>query len=186
MAPRQPLNDEQRRLLRITARMPLASVANLASVAGHATEDRVRAMLGRLRSAAAGLSLGAAGHDRTTPAPLLPDQPGGGPALRQRPPAPQPQGGGPRLRDWPPSTPRANCPRTFRERFALDHEHPRPPGSARRNRPPSPPQCQWKTTSDGGFQRATSTRRGPPPRGAWRCPCAGWPSWSRSTAWPPT
>ena len=50
MAPRrQPLNDEQRRLLRITARMPLASVANLASVAGM-TEDRVRAMLGHLRS----------------------------------------------------------------------------------------------------------------------------------------
>ena len=48
MAPRQPLNDEQRRLLRITARMPLASVANLTSVAGM-TEDRVRSMLGRLR-----------------------------------------------------------------------------------------------------------------------------------------
>ena len=48
MAPRQPLNDEQRRLLKITGRMPLASVANLASASG-ATEDRVRAMLGRLR-----------------------------------------------------------------------------------------------------------------------------------------
>ena len=49
MAPRQPLNDEQRRLLRITARMPLASVNNLASVM-ETSEDRVRAMLGRLRS----------------------------------------------------------------------------------------------------------------------------------------
>ena len=49
MARRQPLNDEQRRLLRIAARMPLSSVANLASTLG-ATEDRVRAMLGRLRS----------------------------------------------------------------------------------------------------------------------------------------
>ena len=49
MAPRQPLNDEQRRLLRITARMPLAGVSNLASASG-ATEDRVRSMLGRLRS----------------------------------------------------------------------------------------------------------------------------------------
>ena len=48
MAPRQPLNDEQRRLLRITARMPLASVNNLASVM-ETSEDRVRAMLGRLR-----------------------------------------------------------------------------------------------------------------------------------------
>ena len=49
MAPRQPLNDEQRRLLRITARMPLASVNSLASVMG-ATEDQVRGMMGRLGS----------------------------------------------------------------------------------------------------------------------------------------
>ena len=49
MAPRQPLNDEQRRLLRITARMPLASVANLAPILGM-TEDRVRRMLGTLRN----------------------------------------------------------------------------------------------------------------------------------------
>ena len=40
MARREQLNEEQRRLLRITARMPLASVANLASILG-ATEDRV-------------------------------------------------------------------------------------------------------------------------------------------------
>ena len=40
MAPRQPLNDEQRRLLRIAARMPLASVANLAPVLD-LEEDRV-------------------------------------------------------------------------------------------------------------------------------------------------
>ena len=49
MAPRQPLNDEQRRLLKITARMPLASVNNLASAMGP-TEDQIRGMLGRLRS----------------------------------------------------------------------------------------------------------------------------------------
>ena len=50
MAPRQqPLNDEQRRLLKITARMPLASVSNLASVM-ETTDDQVRGMLGRLRS----------------------------------------------------------------------------------------------------------------------------------------
>ena len=48
-ARREPLNDEQMRLLRITGRMPLASVANLASSLG-ASEDRMRAMLGRLRS----------------------------------------------------------------------------------------------------------------------------------------
>ena len=34
MAARQPLNDDERRLLRITARMNLASVANLAPVLG--------------------------------------------------------------------------------------------------------------------------------------------------------
>ena len=49
MAPRQPLNDEQRRLMRITGRMPLASVGNLASVLG-LDEEKVRRMLARLRS----------------------------------------------------------------------------------------------------------------------------------------
>ena len=48
MAPRQPLNHEQRRLLRITARMPLASVANLAAVT-RLEEEKVRRMLNRLR-----------------------------------------------------------------------------------------------------------------------------------------
>ena len=44
MAPRQPLTNQQRRLLRIIARMPLASVANLAPILGKA-EDRARRML---------------------------------------------------------------------------------------------------------------------------------------------
>ena len=48
MARREPLTDEQRRLLKIAARMPLASVANLAPVLG-LDEDRVRRMLGVLR-----------------------------------------------------------------------------------------------------------------------------------------
>ena len=48
MAPRQPLNDEQRRLLKITARMPLASVRNLALVMG-LDEEKVRRILNRLR-----------------------------------------------------------------------------------------------------------------------------------------
>ena len=48
MARRQPLNDDETRLLRIASRMPLASVANLASILGM-TEDRVRSMLGKLR-----------------------------------------------------------------------------------------------------------------------------------------
>ena len=48
MAPRQPITNEQRRLLRIAARMPLASVANLAPILGM-SEDRVRRMLSTLR-----------------------------------------------------------------------------------------------------------------------------------------
>ena len=49
MALREQLTNEQRRLLRIIARMPLASVANLAPILGM-SEDRVRRMLGTLRS----------------------------------------------------------------------------------------------------------------------------------------
>ena len=48
MAQRGQLSDEQRRLLRITARMPLASVANLAPILG-VSDDRVRRMLATLR-----------------------------------------------------------------------------------------------------------------------------------------
>ena len=47
MAPRQTLNQEQRRLLKIAARMPLASVANLAPVLD-LEEDKVRRILGAL------------------------------------------------------------------------------------------------------------------------------------------
>ncbi len=47
MAQREQLTNEQRRLLRIIARMPLASVANLAPILGLA-EDRVRRILGAL------------------------------------------------------------------------------------------------------------------------------------------
>ena len=48
MARQDPLNDQQRRLLKIAARMPLASVANLAPVLG-LEEDKMRRMLGALR-----------------------------------------------------------------------------------------------------------------------------------------
>ena len=50
MARRELLNDQQRRLLRIAARMPLASMANLALVLGM-DEEKVRRMLGALRRA---------------------------------------------------------------------------------------------------------------------------------------
>ena len=44
MPRRKSLTNEQKRLLKVAARMPLASVANLAPVLGMA-EDRVRRML---------------------------------------------------------------------------------------------------------------------------------------------
>ena len=49
MEQQEQLNDHQRRLLRIVARMPLSSAANLAPILGMA-EDRVRRMLATLRS----------------------------------------------------------------------------------------------------------------------------------------
>ena len=49
MSPREPMNDEQKRLLRVTGLMPLASVSNLAPVLGMA-ERRVRRMLLSLRT----------------------------------------------------------------------------------------------------------------------------------------
>ena len=122
MAARQPLNDDERRLLRITARMPLASVANLAPVLG-LDEEKVRRMLGALRRGGWVTSL-VRGHDRTQAAPLVPDPPGRGSALRHRPPAPCPQGGGKGRRPGrPPSRGRAarGLPGAFRPR-------PRPPG----------------------------------------------------------
>ena len=47
MAGREPLTNEQRRLLKIIGRMPLASVASLAPAVG-LNEERVRRMLGAL------------------------------------------------------------------------------------------------------------------------------------------
>ena len=49
MAARRTLSPEQRRLLRITGRMPLASVSDLAPVLDM-SEERVRRMLAALKS----------------------------------------------------------------------------------------------------------------------------------------
>ena len=52
MAKREQLNDEQRRLLKIAAKMPLASVANLAPMLDLDEEkarEKARRMLGALR-----------------------------------------------------------------------------------------------------------------------------------------
>ena len=179
MAARQLLNDDETRLLRITAKMPLASVANLAPVLG-LDEERVRRMLGALRRGG-WVTLGGAGHDRAQAAPLVPDPLGRGPALRHRPPAPGTQGGGKGRRTGrlPPGG------RTARGLPGAVRPGPRPsrpPGGPGRL-PPSPPVIRM---IQAGAAPTTSTRLGPPRRGASRPRCGVSPCWSRSTAWPPT
>ena len=121
MALRQPLNYEQRRLLKITARMPLVSVNNLASVM-ETNEDKVRGMLGALRrdgwvtSVVRGMTerrqhrwfltrravdlLYVTGHQH--PAPREEARAAGQAAFH----------------------PDSELPQDYRERFALDHDHP--------------------------------------------------------------
>ena len=117
---RQP-NDEQRRLLKIAARMPLASVANLAPVLD-LEEERVRRMLGALRrggwitSVVRGMTerrqhrwfltrravelLYVTGHQH--PAPREEARAAGQAAFH----------------------PDGELPEDYRERFTLDHDHP--------------------------------------------------------------
>ena len=121
MAQREQLTNEQRRLLRIIARMPLASAANLAPVLGLA-EDRVRRMLGALHgggwieSVVRGMTerrqhrwfltrravdlLYVTGHQH--PAPREEARAAGLAALH----------------------PDGELPQDYRERFTLDHDHP--------------------------------------------------------------
>ena len=121
MAPRQPLNDEQRRLLRITARMPLASVSNLASTLG-ATEDRVRAMLGRLRSGGWVESVMRGMTERRQHRFFLSSK-----AVDllyttdHQHPSPREESRATGLAAFHPE---GELPADFRERFALDHDHP--------------------------------------------------------------
>ena len=121
MAPRQPLNDEQRRLLRITARMPLASVNNLASVM-ETSEDRVRRMLGTLRiggwieSVVRGMT--ERRQHRWFPTRKAVD------ALYvtgHQHPAPREEA---RAEGLAAFHPEGELPEDYRERFALDHDHP--------------------------------------------------------------
>ena len=122
MAPRrQPLNDEQRRLLKITARMPLASVNNLASVSGM-TEDQVRGMLGRLRSGGWVSSVMRGMTERRQHRFFLTGQ-----AVDllytndHRHPSPREEA---RAEGQAQFHAERELPQDFRERFALDHDHP--------------------------------------------------------------
>ena len=121
MAPRQPLNDEQRRLLRITARMPLASVNNLASVM-ETSEDRVRAMLGRLGSGGWVASVVRGMTERRQHRWFLTRQ-----AVDllyvtdHQHPAPREEARAAGLAAFHPE---GELPIDYRERFAMDHDHP--------------------------------------------------------------
>ena len=121
MAPRQLLNHEQRRLLRIAARMPLASVNNLASVMG-LDEERVRRMLNRLRSGGWVYSVMRGMTERrqyryflTSKAVDLLYETG------HQHPSPREESRAVSLAAF---HPQGELPREYRERFALDHDHP--------------------------------------------------------------
>ena len=121
MAPRQPLNDEQRRLLKITGRMPLASVSNLASTLG-ATEDRVRAMVGRLHSGGWVTSVLRGMTERRQHRFFLTSR-----AVDllyvtdHQHPSPREEARASGLAAFHPER---ELPEDFRDRFALDHDHP--------------------------------------------------------------
>ena len=121
MAQREQLNDEQRRLLKITARMPLASAANLAPVLG-LDEDRVRRMLGALRRGGWVASVVRGMTERRQHRWFLTRQ-----AVDllyvtgHQHPAPREEARATGLAAFHPE---GELPEDYRERFALDHDHP--------------------------------------------------------------
>ena len=121
MPRREPLNQEQRRLLKIAARIPLTSVANLASALG-ATEDRVRAMLGRLRSGGWVASVLRGMTERRQHRFFLTSQAVGLLYTNDHQhPSPREEAHATGLAAFHPE---GELPEDFRERFALDHDHP--------------------------------------------------------------
>ena len=108
-------------MLRITARMPLASVNNLASVTG-TTEDQVRGMLGRLRSGGWVSSVMRGMTERRQHRFFLTGQ-----AVDllyvtdHQHPSPREESRATGLAAFHPE---GELPADFRERFTLDHDHP--------------------------------------------------------------
>ena len=121
MAPRQPLNDDERRLLKIAARMPLASVANLAPVLD-LDEDKVRRMLGSLRRGGWVTSVVRGMTERRQHRWFLTRK-----AVDllyvtdHQHPAPREEARAAGLAAFHPE---GELPEDYRERFALDHDHP--------------------------------------------------------------
>ena len=121
MIRREPLTNEQRRLLKIAARMPLASVANLAPVLG-LDEERVRRMLGALRRGGWVISVVRGMTERRQHRWFLTRR-----AVDllyvtdHQHPAPRE---GARAAGLAAFHPDGELPQDYRERFALDHDHP--------------------------------------------------------------
>ena len=121
MAARQPLNDDERRLLRITARMPLASVANLVPILG-LDEEKVRRMLGTLRRDGWVNSVVRGMTERRQHRWFLTRR-----AVDllyvtdHQHPAPREEARAAGLAAFHPE---GELPQDYRERFALDHDHP--------------------------------------------------------------
>ena len=121
MAQREQLTNEQRRLLRIIARMPLASAANLAPILGQA-EDRVRRMLGALHGGGWIESVVRGMTERRQHRWFLTRR-----AVDllyvtdHQHPAPREEARAAGLAAFHPD---GELPQDYRERFALDHDHP--------------------------------------------------------------
>ncbi len=120
MAPPQPLSGEQRRLLRIIARMPLASVANLAPILDM-TDDRVTRMLDTLQAGGWVESVVRGMTERTQRRWFLTRQ-----AVDEiyvtghQHPSPREEA---RAAAQAGFHPQGELPADFTERFALDHDH---------------------------------------------------------------
>ena len=121
MARREQLNDDERRLLKIAARMPLASVANLAPVLG-LDEDKVRRMLGALRRGGWVTSVVRGMTERRQHRWFLTRR-----AVDllyvtgHQHPEPREEARAAGLAAFHPE---GELPEDYRERFALDHDHP--------------------------------------------------------------
>ena len=182
MAPRQPLTGEQRRLLRIIARMPLASVANLAPILD-LPEDRVRRMLGALRASGWAESVVRGMTEPRQRRWFLTRQ-----AVDElyvtepQHPSPREEARAAGLAEF---HPQGELPADFTERFALDHDH-----AVHLDDQKSSPFAAAGPVEDeygnGNDSLDHEHPRGPPRPGASRHPCDGWPRSNRSTAWPRT
>ena len=121
MAQREQLTNEQRRLLRIIARMPLASAANLAPILGLA-EDRVRRMLGTLRSGGWVESVVRGMTERRQHRWFLTRKAVDALYVTDHQhPEPREEARASGLAAYHPE---GELPEDYRERFALDHDHP--------------------------------------------------------------